>query len=125
LSTRLGPDQVLYNGPDELLALGLQFGAHGGIGSTYNVMPKVILEIASRMASGKTAEAVATQKCANDVIEALLSVPALPAHKQALVWQGVISTATCAAPRAPLTEAQIAELRKRLDQTVVRETFVR
>src|SRR5205823_4902116 len=39
LLARFGPDQVMYNGPDEMLALGLAFGAHGGIGTTYNFMP--------------------------------------------------------------------------------------
>ena len=59
-------------------------------------MPRQILEIAAHSAAGRWAEAVAVQKQVNDVIEILLSFPALAATKQILQWQGLIDS-----PRSP------------------------
>lgn len=125
LLQRLTSDQVLYNGPDEMLALGLAMGAHGGIGTTYNFMPRQILEIAAHSAAGRWAEAVAVQKQINDVIEILLSFPALAATKQILRWQGLIDCPRLAAPRAMLSEEQQQSLRQHLKGTFLAETLVR
>ena len=53
LISRLSPDQIVYHGADEMLSLGLQMGAGGGIGSTYNIMPELILKIAAHCAAGE------------------------------------------------------------------------
>jgi N-acetylneuraminate lyase len=125
LISRLGPQQVMYNGPDEMLALGLAMGAHGGIGTTYNFMPELILRVAKLCSSGQITEAVAVQKQCNDVIEALLAFQGLAASKQILYWQGLIASPTCAAPRAMLSESEQSELRRRIQQTAIAETLVR
>ena len=125
LLSRLADDQILYNGPDEVLALGLAMGAHGGIGTTYNLMPREILKITAHVAAGRMSEAVALQKQVNDVIEALLALPTLAAAKQILVWQGLIEYPGCAAPRAVLNEQQQGLLRERLEGTFLAETLVR
>ena len=101
LIARLSPDQIVYNGPDEMLALGLQMGAQGGIGTTYNFMPEKFLAIAAHCAAGRFAEAIAVQKQANEVIEALLRYQGLAATKQILHWQGLIASPTCARPAQP------------------------
>jgi N-acetylneuraminate lyase len=124
LLVRLQPDQLIYNGPDELLACGLMFGAHGGIGTTYNFMPKAILEIAALCAAGRAAEAVAVQRRVNEVIEAVLAFQIIAATKQILVWQGLIASPTCAAPRATLSEAEQADLRRRLTGTLIGDSLV-
>jgi N-acetylneuraminate lyase len=125
LLKRLTPDQILYNGPDEMLALGLAMGAHGGIGTTYNFMPRQILQIAAHTAAGRWQEAVALQKQVNDVIEILLSLPPLAATKQILYWQGLIDYPGCAAPRATLSDEQQRQMRHRLESTFLAETLVR
>ena len=38
LLPRMQPGQVIYNGQDQMVALGLQYGAYGGIGSAYNFL---------------------------------------------------------------------------------------
>ena len=124
LATRLAPSQIMYNGPDEMLALGLQMGAHGGIGTTYNFMPELITQVYRHCQAGQFAEAVAVQKQANEIIEALLTFQGLAASKQILVWQGLIDHATCAAPRASLTEAQQRQLRERLAGTAIAGSLV-
>jgi N-acetylneuraminate lyase len=125
LLTRFSPDQVLYNGQDEALALGLQVGAHGGIGTTYNFMPDLIMQIFRHCQAARFAEAVAAQRQANDIIEALLTFHGLAATKQILVWQGLIDHPHCAAPRALLNEAQQRQLRDMLASTAIGRTLVR
>lgn len=125
LLTRFGPEQIMYNGPDEMLALGLQFGAHGGIGTTYNIMPELILEIARHCGDGQFAAAVAVQIKANEIVEPLLASHGLAATKQILYWQGLIDHPHCAHPRAGLSEQQQSELRRRLTSTAIAGTLVR
>src|SRR4029079_4680476 len=110
LLLRFGRDQVMYNGPDEMLALGLQFGAHGGIGTTYNVMPELIVQIAKLCREGRFADAVTAQKRANDVIEPLIAAHGVASTKQILFWQGLIDHTTCAHPRSGLSEQQQHDL---------------
>ena len=125
LLVRFNRDQIMYNGPDEMLALGLQFGAHGGIGTTYNVMPELILQVAKLCQQGKFAEAVAAQKRANDIIEPLIAAHGVASTKQILYWQGLIDHTTCAHPRAGLTEQQQTDLRRRLASSAIASTLVR
>jgi N-acetylneuraminate lyase len=125
LLSRFSPLQVLYNGQDEALALGLQVGAHGGIGTTYNFMPELIMQIYRHCQAGNFREAVATQRLANDIIEPLLTFQGLAASKQILVWQGLIDHATCAFPRASLTGTQQRCLRDMLSTTAIAHTLIR
>ena len=125
LLLRFNRDQIMYNGPDEMLALGLQVGAHGGIGTTYNVMPDLILQVARLCREGKFADAVAAQKKANDVIEPLIAAHGVASTKQILYWQGLIDCASCAHPRAGLTEQQQQDLRRRLATTAIAGTLVK
>ena len=61
LLPHLGREQLMYHGADELLSLALMLVVHGGIGTTYNFMPKLILEIASLSAAGRWALTIAAQ----------------------------------------------------------------
>ncbi len=63
----------IINGPDETLVLGLQMGADGGIGSTYNVMPRLYVKLYDAVQSGDYAGALRLQAKANDVIEIMLA----------------------------------------------------
>ena len=123
LLARFGPEQVLYNGQDEALALGLQVGAHGGIGTTYNFMPQLIMQVYRQIQAGRFAEAVTTQKRANDIIEPLLHFHAVAATKQILVWQGLIDHTTCAFPRAGLSDQEQRQLREMLATTAIGQTL--
>ena len=126
LLARFHEDQIMYNGCDELLSLAIALGAHGGIGTTYNFMPDLILEIDRLTRAGNFAEAIVAQKQANEVIEMLLAGgQGLAASKQILYWQGLIDCPACVAPRAPMsTEAQL-KLRRALDRTFLASSFVR
>ena len=68
------PGTVIFNGPDEMLTGGLAMGMAGGIGSTYNLMPRHYLDIYRHVRNGDLAKARETQAIVNEVIHELLSV---------------------------------------------------
>ncbi|MGI9353936.1 MAG: dihydrodipicolinate synthase family protein [Rhizobiaceae bacterium] len=68
------PSAAIFNGPDEMLTGGLAMGMVGGIGSTYNLMPRVYLGIFNSVMSGDMANARQLQSIANDVIDELLRI---------------------------------------------------
>lgn len=58
----------VINGPDECLLCGLTMGADGGIGATYNVMPKLFSQIYNNFKAGNLAAAQEAQFKANKLI---------------------------------------------------------
>ena len=56
------PDTVLFNGFDEMLVLGMLYGADGGIGTWYNIFPRLFLNIYDSVRSGQIERAVELQK---------------------------------------------------------------
>jgi N-acetylneuraminate lyase len=107
------PGRVLFNGRDEVLAAGLLMGAHGGIGSFYNLAPELFVRLYDAACAGRWDEARELQQRVNGLIRLTLAFPLFPAIKQMLVWSG-LACGTCLPPRAPLTEAQQHALRARL-----------
>lgn len=79
----------VFNGRDEVLAAGLLMNASGGIGSFYNVFPKMVVEIFEYAHSGHWAEARALQHHLNHFIEIVLRFPMIPALKTMLGWAGI------------------------------------
>ena len=66
---RARPDIVVFSGFDELLCLGLLYGAHGGIGTWYNLLPDVFVEIHKTVRRGDIARAVDLQTRLNSFLE--------------------------------------------------------
>lgn len=62
----------IINGPDEMLLMGLNAGAEGGIGSTYNLMLPRIRAIYEHFMAGEIEEARQAQMEADRIIAALL-----------------------------------------------------
>jgi N-acetylneuraminate lyase len=113
LSTLAGiaaPDRVVLNGRDEVLAAGLLMGAHGGIGSFYNLVPERFVEIHALAQAGRWDEARARQDEVNALITATLRFPLFPAIKQLLTWSG-IPCGECLLPRGTLTAVERESLR--------------
>lgn len=106
-------DRVVYNGRDEVLAAGLLMGAHGAIGSFYNIVPELALAIASHAATGQWTEARAAQDVLNRLITTVLAFPLFPALKQILTWMGE-PFGDCLSPRPPLDAMQREALRTAL-----------
>ena len=63
----------ILNGPDETLTSGLIVGAHGAIGTTYNMLPKLAIAIYNAVKNGEVLEAKQLQNKLNDVIDIGLS----------------------------------------------------
>lgn len=86
---RHNPGALIYNGYDEMCLAGLCMGAQGAIGTTYNFMGDVFVEIARGVAASDLPEAQRLQRMANVVIEALIECGVMPSSKALLAMMGV------------------------------------
>jgi N-acetylneuraminate lyase len=109
--SRNHPDAIIYNGYDEMCLAGLAMGAKGAIGTTYNFMGDVFVELAALAAAGRLGEALALQRMANVVIEALVELGVMPASKAALEMLG-LRMGLARKPFRRLDEAERARLRR-------------
>jgi N-acetylneuraminate lyase len=104
----------IFYGRDEMLSAGLLLGADGGIGSFYNVIPGLFLELWDLARAGRWAEMKDLQERINDFITITLRYPLFPALKAILGWTG-IECGPCLGPRRQfLTDAESACLRDEL-----------
>jgi len=95
----------ILNGPDEMLLMGLSAGADGGIGTTYNFMPDIILSIYRSFIEGRLSEARKWQDDACHIIAALHKYKTIPATKVILEAMGyAVGEATF--PMTRYTEAE-------------------
>ncbi|MCQ6557641.1 dihydrodipicolinate synthase family protein [Paenibacillus mendelii] len=62
------PDAIIYNGYDELLAAGLQYGAHGSIGTWCNLFPDMYVKVYALVRSGRISEAMSIQHAFMDFL---------------------------------------------------------
>jgi len=108
----LPQDVNVLSGFDEVLMAALSMGAHGGIGSTYNVMPASFVRLYRTVQAGDWGEARILQRRINRVIQALLTAPMIAGVKIILTERGI----SCGAPRRPLSpldeETKTALLRR-------------
>jgi N-acetylneuraminate lyase len=105
---------TVFSGYDEVLTAGLLMGADGGIGTFYNVMPHLFVDLHHRARVGDWEGARNTQDSINTVIRIALQFPVFPAIKEMLRWRG-IDCGPCIRPRGGLSILQAAELRRQLD----------
>ena len=105
------PDKIFYNGSDEMLCSGLAAGADGGIGSTYNVMPKRILAIYNAFRANDVSLAMKYQSEANAVIEEVLRWGVMPSCKALLKLNGR-DYGVCREPFLPLSDEALEALAK-------------
>ena len=94
---------LVFNGFDEMLVAGLSMGADGGIGSTYNFMPHIILDIYNNFNKGDITAAQKAQEKANRIIEAMIPFGVFQMEKEILNNLG-IPTGECRKPFLPLSE---------------------
>ena len=101
---------VIFNGRDEAFAAGVLMGASGGIGSFYNLIPELFVEVWKAGRAGDYARARGVQDRINNLITAVLRFPMLPAIKTLLTWSGV-PCGPAVAPRRRLTSQEEQQLR--------------
>lgn len=107
--------RVIFSGRDEVFVAGLLMGACGGIGSFYNLIPELFVEVYQLAGAGKFVEARRVQDRINDLIRAVLRYPMLAALKTLLTWSG-IPAGVCAAPRRGLNRDEELQLRKDVEE---------
>ena len=78
----------VINGPDEMLLMGLNAGADGGIGTTYNFMLDIIRGVYDRFMARDIEGAQREQERADRVIAKLLTYELIPAVKAILEDMG-------------------------------------
>jgi len=105
---------AIFNGHDEVLAAGLLMGAHGGIGSFYNLVPGLFAGLFAAAQAGDWAGARAIQSRINELISPVLDFPVVPAIKRILTWSG-IDCGQAVPPRRSLTAEEEARLRVALE----------
>ncbi|MFH1085111.1 MAG: dihydrodipicolinate synthase family protein [Chloroflexota bacterium] len=74
----------VLSGPDELFLPCLSMGVEGCIGTTYNFMPRLYIDIWQTYLRGEVAQARVLQKAGSDVIAVLIRHSVLPATKALL-----------------------------------------
>lgn len=109
-------DKVIFSGYDEVLVAGLLMGACGGIGTFYNLVPELFVQLFQFARAGRWAEARAVQSRINELIKLTLQFPALSAVKTLLRWNG-IECGECVEPRGAMTPDQAVLFRKALERS--------
>jgi N-acetylneuraminate lyase len=118
-----GGDINVINGPDETLLCGLVMGADGGIGATYNPMPKVFVKIYESFMSGNMAAAQEAQFKANKVIKTLLRHGVLSGVKDMLEMIG-FDMGYCTYPLKRFTASEQAAFRAELKALRFEEEYL-
>ena len=102
--------KIIFSGRDEAFACGVLMGASGGIGSFFNLVPELFVQVWQAGLAGDFATARRVQDRINDLIRVVLQFPMLPAIKTLLTWSG-IECGPAVAPRRPLSAEEERQLR--------------
>lgn len=88
MKEELGHDFMIYSGCDEMALSGLSFGADGIIGSFYNVIPEIFLQLVDAMRANDFEKAEECQRVADAIILFVLKFPYFSAMKKMMQWMG-------------------------------------
>ena len=106
IKDELGADFLVYSGADEMAMSGLLAGADGIIGSFYNIMPELFINIKNAVDNKDMDEAKRLQRQAVEIIMYSLQLPSFYAGmKSVLRWRG-INAGYCRSPFQNLTEQE-------------------
>jgi len=108
------PESIIFHGEDTMLVNGLQMGASGGIGSTYNLMSAHYVAIYQSMVGGDIQRAFEVQKQVNRMTEVLLDVGVYQGIKYAMGILG-IDYGVCREPFLPLDASQEQKIKQALE----------
>lgn len=97
------PSLMILNGYDELFLPALSIGAKGAIGSTFNVMAEIYLQIAAAYRAKDIETARQGQSKANHIIRTLIETDLYPGLKYILTRMG-IEAGECRKPFEPLKD---------------------
>ena len=112
-----GGDINVFNGSDESLLCGLVMGADGGIGSTYNVMPKLFVSLYQEFQTGNIVKAQQLQFKINKVIEVIIEFGVFPGVKELLIMMG-FPVGYCTLPLKRFTDDERRQFKKRIEHVL-------
>ena len=116
---------IVYYGRDEMLTAGLLFGADGGIGTFYNVLPGAFVKLWQLAQQRRWEEMLPIQTQINEFIRISIRYPLFPAIKELLRWTG-IDCGPCLAPRRQmLAQPDADRLKNEIDAAGLRELLFR
>lgn len=104
----------IFSGPDEMLLSFLTMGGHGGIGSTYNAMPRLYASLWKNWQAGNLKRAQELQYAIDRYVIVLMRYGVMAATKATMTFLGV-PVGEARRPYVPLTAEQKVALRKDLD----------
>jgi N-acetylneuraminate lyase len=105
----------IVSGPDEMMVAAMAMGAHGAIGSTYNVLPKLFVDAYDAFNAGDVDRASELQGMGNRAIEAFLSFQSISALKEMMTLIG-FDCGSGRRPQRPLSGEEKGLLKERLEQ---------
>lgn len=94
---------TVFNGYDEVCLAGLSMGADGAIGSTYNFMGKLFVELYNAFNAGEKEKAQALQNKACNIISVMCRHGVFQCEKEILTQIG-IDMGPCRRPFLPITD---------------------
>ncbi|MBT4101067.1 MAG: hypothetical protein HOM68_26395 [Gemmatimonadetes bacterium] len=96
------------SGPDEMALPAMVMGAEAAIGTTYNVMPRLYLQMRAAFEAGQLEEAIQCQRRANQVIRILIEHGVLASVKAMLAWRGTpVGPPRLVEPLSPQVESAL------------------
>jgi N-acetylneuraminate lyase len=104
---------AIFNGRDEVFAAGMLMGAHGGVGSFYNLVPELFVQVYDLANAGNWAEARRVQDRINELIAITIEYPLFAVVKSLLARSGY-DCGPCRAPRLGLDASSQARLESQL-----------
>lgn len=107
---RCGDDFLIWNGHDEVCGGGLLLGADGAIGSTFNMMPELFVQMYQERGAGNWDAVKVIQEKANAVIAHMLKFDVIPYEKHMLFLKGIIRHSAVRKPLQQLTESHKADI---------------
>ncbi len=116
LTRKLDKEAIFFAGCDEQLLCGLSLGNvfSGGIGTTYNIIPKHFADICRLADAGDFKAAAIKQDEANRVVELMIESENWSTRKAMMRYIG-LDCGSCRAPYAPLSEKEYEAFAKRIE----------
>lgn len=104
IKDEIGEDFLVYSGCDEMSMSGLLAGADGIVGSFYNIMPELFINIYNSIQDKNIEEAQRLQRQAVEIIMYALQIPSFYAGMKAVLRNIGVNAGYCRSPFENLSE---------------------
>ncbi len=112
------------NGPDEMLICGLSIGADGGIGTSYNIIPKMVSKVYENFKKGDMKTALEYQNKVNAFIKIALDGGGHIGYWKACLTLLGFDMGYTVFPATPISQETLADLKEKLTEIKFFEEMV-